>query len=381
MVSLRDKLGVSSNMGEGRQKRLYEKYGVLENPFPPSHKTAGNPHQPLAADEFIDDHIVRFMDDGNSQVIVVTGTQGLGKTNLLEHYERNLPPVLRERGNFYVVRYYTDPEPNFGAVVRRIFQELGVDHLKRIAQEAKDLTSEERADKLRLVNSRELRFAFTELFRYDSNEPKMMEFSKLLLDYLMGLRVYKKHEELGLQHRLETTEAKTQALRDVIYLSHAVGALNGLFLFLDELEKMDLYSKQVTVTFLSSIRALIDALPQHLFLALAMTPDARDRYTRDFPALQGRLQQTADLHPLKTEAEAILLYDFYLTENRKRAFKSSDVEIWQQGDLAPLSETRVKGVFDSLLQDGLKLGVNGVIQRRFLDRLHRDTEMVFSDVS
>lgn len=381
MVSLRDKLGVSSNTGEGRQKRLYEKYGVLENPFPPSHKTAGNPRQPLAADELIDDHVVRFMDDGNSQVLVVTGTQGLGKTNLLEYYEKMLPPILQERGNFYIVRYYTDPEPNFGAVVRRIFQELGVDHLKRVAQEANKLAPEVRAAKLSMVNNRELRFAFTELFRYESNELKMMEFSKLLLDYLMGLRVYKKHEELGLQHRLETTEAKTQALRDVIYLSHEVGALSGLFLFLDELEKIGLYSKQVVTTFLSSIRALIDALPQHLFLALAMTPEARERYTRDFPALQGRLQQIVELHPLKTEEKALTLYHFYLTEMRKRAFKSSVAESWQQGDHPPLSETRVKSLFDALLQEAPRLGIDGVIQRRFLDRLHRDTEMIFSDVT
>ena len=381
MVSLRDKLGVSSNIGEGRQKRLYEKYGVTENPFPPSHKTAGNPRQPLEADEFIDDHIVRFMDDGQSQVLVVTGTQGLGKTNLLEHYGRLLPTVLQERGNFYVVRYYTDPEDNFGAVVRRIFQELGVEHLKRMAQAANKLTPEERAAKLDMVNSRELRFAFKELFRYESNESKMLEFSKLLLDYLMGLRVYKRHEELGLQHRLESTEMKTQALRDVIYLSYEIKALDGLFLFLDELEKIGLYSKQVVTTFLSAIRALIDALPQHLFLALAMTPDARDRYTREFPALQGRLQQTAELHPLKTETEALALYDFYLEENRKRAFKSSVAESWQQGEHPPLSNTRVKTLFEALLQEGARVGVDGVIQRRFLDRLHRDTEMVFSDVN
>lgn len=95
-----------------------------------------------------------------------------------------------------------------------------------------------------------------------------------------------------------------QALRDLIYVSERLRLLEGIVLLIDELEKQDYsHSKPLALRFLLSIRALIDALPERLFLMLAMTPQARTRYLAMLPAMASRLQDTIVLTPLRSEAD------------------------------------------------------------------------------
>jgi hypothetical protein len=66
-------------------------------------------------------------------VVVVEGTQGVGKTNLLNHFEADIRDALSDRDEYYVVRYLADPEKSFDGTIRRLFQELGEDHIKKLA--------------------------------------------------------------------------------------------------------------------------------------------------------------------------------------------------------------------------------------------------------
>ena len=103
-----------------------------------------------------------------------------------------------------------------------------------------------------------------------------------------GLRVLNRHRDLlGVKFRLDTVESKTQAFRDIVYVSVELKILRGIFLLLDELEKQD-YSLSPTpvLRYLSAIRALIDALPTNLFLMMALTPEARRRYFTMLQQLQ-----------------------------------------------------------------------------------------------
>ncbi len=378
-MTLREKLGLPDISNNRRQKNLYETYGVLDNPFPPANKTTGNPHHLTEADEEITQRVKRFWETGNSEVVVVLGTQGAGKTNLLEYYQRELPPLLSEQEHYYVIRYYSDPEPDFSAVVRRVFQELGAEHLKKMAQAAAELPAEKRQKAMALVRVGELREALNSLIRWEDKDLKSVEMSKLFLDYLLGQRIYKRHtDELGVQYRLDSTEARTQALHDVVYFSHAVGCLSGVFLFLDELEKIGGLPTQTTTKYLSAIRALIDALPEHLFLVLAMTPDAHRRYMRDLPALGGRLQNTVELQTLSKEDEALDLYRFYLEEKRADAKQDPITENWQPGQEEPLSTNRIRTEFAAMLKQSPLSALRGVTQRAFLSQLHTMTDKVFS---
>ena len=45
-----------------------------------------------------------------------------------------------------------------------------------------------------------------------------------------------------MDYRLDTVESRTQALRDIVYVSERLGLLKGILLLLDELEKQGLFS-------------------------------------------------------------------------------------------------------------------------------------------
>ena len=377
-MSLRDRLGINNNASPNRRKRLFETYGVLENPFPPASQTMGHPHLVMDADDFIDQQLLEFISDATTRTIVVEGTQGMGKTNLLEYYKRELGEIYSDDEGVYIVRYYADPEPDFGAVVRRIIQEINANHLAQVALELANRDSSERTTLLSEVQSMDLRRAFTIMARL--NGDALFEASQFLLEYLMGLRIYKRHtESVGVQFRLDTTESKTQALHDLVFLSYKLNKFKALFLFLDELEKQGDQATALLSRYLSAIRALIDALPQHMFLILAMTPDARRRYGQMLPALSGRLQDVVRLQPLEKEEVALKLCKFYLDEKRLSDRLEIEATGWQPGSKAILNDERVKAVFNELLEDAPRAAVRGVIPRLFLDRLHREAELAISN--
>lgn len=129
-MSLRDRL---RQQPQTDQKSILDRYGVLSNPFPTSNQTAGNPHYPIPEDSEAEERILSFLRDGRSEVLVVIGTQGVGKTNFLNYLENEINEAKVELDDYYIVRYMADPEPSFDGIIRTILQELGVDHLRKVA--------------------------------------------------------------------------------------------------------------------------------------------------------------------------------------------------------------------------------------------------------
>lgn len=367
-MSLRDKIWKPENVDE--RLRLYEKYGVVANPFPSSSQTSDNPHHALGdADELAEMQIAAFIRDGKSQAVVVEGTQGVGKTNFLNHFESEIRAVCGGFSDYYVVRYLADPETTFDGTIRRLFEALGPDHLHKLADKLRNDNSH-----VRNARSQDVQTAAFNLLGADSNTDKTI---KLMMDWLLGLRVLKPHrEQLGVQFRLDTVESKTAALRDIVEISRSVGILRGIFLLLDELEKQDgVLGPRAVVRYLSAIRAIIDALPNGLFLMIAVTPDALRRYAATLPALRGRLQNRIELSPLKNIDHADKLARFYVDSARATAKRS-----WpgDGGELDILTPAQVKECYEKLKISAEPRGDEGVRQREFLHELHMLAENVIS---
>ena len=299
---LRWKLGIVSD-------RLYDKFGIISNPFPASNQTSANPHHPIDADGEVEKRILTFLRDKRSQVVVVEGTQGVGKTNFLNHFESEIRAALNDLDGYYMVRYQADPEPSFEGTTRRLFEELGAEHLEQLAN---SLRTDPRA--IHEARGHDMRTALRRIAGCPSEEAL-----GLMMQWLLGLRVLKAHRlRLGIQFRLDTVESKTAALRDMIQVSAAAGVLNGVFLLLDELEKQDgVLGPTANMRYLSALRSIIDALPLRLFLMIGITPDALLRYSTALPALRGRLQNQITLMPLTDLNEAIELARFYLNQARR----------------------------------------------------------------
>ena len=269
-MTLRDRIkGVSAR---GAADRLYDAFGIVANPFPASNQTSANPHRPTEADAEVESRIVTFLRDGRSQVVVVEGTQGVGKTNFLNHFEAEIRDAMSELDGYYMIRYLADPEPAFEGTTRRLFEELGTEHLERL----RDSLGSDRKP-IREARGHDMRTALRRLAR--SSDEDVLD---LMMQWLLGLRVLKAHRQsLGVQFRLDTVESRTAALRDLIQVSAAAGVLKGVFLLLDELEKQDgVLGPTAVVRYLSAMRSVVDALPERLFLMIGITPDALRCVTR-----------------------------------------------------------------------------------------------------
>ena len=356
-MSLRDRLREAGGSGSG--DALFDRFGIVENPFPASNQTVGNPHFPGEADEEAEERIIAFFREGASRVVVVEGTQGVGKTNFLNHFESEIRGALRDREGYYIVRYHPDPEASFEGTTRRLFEELDVDHLSRLARRL----GEDGApiEKARGYDMKEA------LRRLRANAG----LAKIMMQWLLGHRLLKVHrQELGVQFRLDTVESKTAALRDMAQVSASAGVLNGIFLLLDELEKQDgVLGPRAVVRYLSALRAVVDALPRGLFMMIAITPDALIRYSGLAPALRGRLEHRIELKPLRSRHAAIRLATFYMKKARRNAAA-------QMGRPAPdratkiVDDTDIEKCYLALKQTAPRQADTGVRQRAFLHELH-----------
>lgn len=363
-MSLRDKIKARNGI-VAPATDLYGLFGVLRNPFPASSQTANNPHYPLPEDEEAESRIVSFLRDGKSQVVVVEGTQGVGKTNFLNHFESEIQEALAELDGYYLVRYLADPEASFEGTIRRLFQELGISHLRTLAACLKEDPA-----LVEVARVQDMRTALHAI-EVDAGDERL----KAIMEWLLGFRLLKFHREnLGVQFRLDTVESKTAALRDLVLVSSEAGILKGIFLLLDELEKQDgVLGPTAVVRYLSAMRAIIDALPNHLFLMIAVTPDAMRRYASALPAFRSRMQNQITLAPLGSLDEAKELAKFYVDYGRAEASKI-EAPARAAGTSELVSSDQIDQIWENLRRLSERRGDTGVRQREFLHQLHTSAE-------
>jgi Cdc6-like AAA superfamily ATPase len=382
-MSLRDKLQIDARPASDPRKMLFEHFGVIDNPFPPAAQPTGHPRlDDNASDGKVISAIREFVRDHTTQVLVIEGTQGIGKTNLLNYYQRELQDLYREDETFYVIRYYPDPEPTFDAIVRRVFQELGSSHLVLIGNALDDLAQEEAEEVLELARGHEVRIMLGKLQAAVGDDDTLELVAETAMEWLVGLRLLNKHRDtLGVQFRLDTVESKTQALRDIVFVSERLKLLKGIFLLLDELEKQDYsLSKTPVLRYLSAIRALIDALPKRLFLMLAITSEARRRYFEMLPAIASRLENRITLLPLRHKTEAVKLARFYEQKAKERAQQSVETQSWRAGNQTLLTSDQINEIFEKAVKASADRGIEGVIHRDLLNRLRVEAEVRLNGV-
>ena len=360
-MSLRDKL---QGIDDDPSRELYQRFGILSNPFPSSNQNTDNPRSPTAADEQAEDRVVTFFRDDTSQVVVIEGTQGVGKTNFLNHFETEVRYALENRPGHYVVKYLPDPEESFDGTTRRLVEELGKEHLDELLEQlAKDPRP------IQAARSGDMRAALEGLVESGDQETK-----RLMMEWLQGVRLLNRHRQvLGVQFRLDTVESKTAALRDLAHVSGEAGVLRGIFLLLDEIEKHgSVLGMRAIMRYLSALRAMVDALPRRLFLMIAVTPDSLSRYSGYYPALRSRLEDRLQLNPLTSASRARKLAQFYLDQARDTAKERKGKPPRSKRHI--LSSGEIEDCFIELEEQAEKRGDKGVRQRELLHRLHQLAE-------
>ena len=224
-----------------RTDSYFETYGVESNPFPSAGQSSGHPRMEDEIDDEFEQRVRSFETDARpSQIVLIEGTQGVGKTNLLNYYQQQFRELYKKDEAFFIIRYYPDPEPSFDSVVRRIFQGLDHAHFERIGRELYNASKEKRDEAKEIARNHDVKLVLNSLENAGSNREELSGLARLALEWFGGLRILNKHREgLGVDYRLDTVESRTQALRDIVYVSEKLGLLKGILLLLDELEKQD----------------------------------------------------------------------------------------------------------------------------------------------
>lgn len=356
-MNLRQRLQRSQVIDTAEQ--LYQKFGIAVNPFPTSSQNLDNPHFRLKADEEVEAQIETFVTNFKSRTLVVEGTQGVGKTNFLKHFETEIQDAVQGISGYYFVRYLADPEASFAGTIRVLFEEFGIEYLSKLSEKLR-----ENRHYVEEARGADMKAALAGLARQEDNESLA-----LFLEWIRGSRVLKSHRTaLGVQFRIDTVELATNALRDLVQVSSSAGCLRGVFLLLDELEKQDgVLAPVAVVRYLSSLRAIIDALSDRLFLMLAITPDALVRYSAALPALRSRLQNSVSLQPLMNSEEARRLAMFYVDTAKSNAqIKFIGVN---GGNTELLSNADAVMCYEELEHRSERRAEVGVRQREYLHEL------------
>ena len=189
-MSLRERMGRAPQGGAAAN--YYETYGVEGNPFPAAGQPSGHPRKEDTIDDEMERRVRNFeSEDRPSQVVVIEGTQGVGKTNLLNYYEHQLREFYGDDEAFYIIRYYPDPEPSFDSVVRRIFQGLDHGHFERIGRALSEETAQARDDAKEIARGHDVRIVLNSLERVGDEPEALSESARLALEWFGGLRILK----------------------------------------------------------------------------------------------------------------------------------------------------------------------------------------------
>ena len=182
---------------------------------------------------------------------------------------------------------------------------------------------------------------------------------------------------MGVSFRLDTVESRTAILRDYVLLSTKLEVLSGIFLLLDELEKQaGVLGPRAVVRYLSALRAIIDALPKHLFMIVAITPDAMRRYSSALPAFRSRLENQVRLSSLSDLNSARRLAEFYLDYARMEASGNAKGE----AERSLITDDEIEAAFERASMASKRRGDEGVRQREFLNLLHDIAERKIQEI-
>ena len=220
------------------------------------------------------------------------------------------------------------------------------------------------------------------------SDVRLAKCARLARSWIAGAPVTERHRAvLGVRSRRYELDTRMRALRDAVYVSARLRLLDGIVLLIDELEKPghSLAREPVLLSLVPMI-ALLEALPERLFLMVAMTPKARERNLMllederhllgvGFGGQQERwLQDRVSLSPIMYPREADRLFEFYVSRAREAAQSSPMMAGEDPGTSEMFGAAEVKSLFRRMRERSEKRGIEGVTPRDFLHTLHEEWE-------
>ncbi len=340
----------------------YEKYFLLENPFPGYGETNFN----VCSDQdAIKKEFVQILGNFSSEAkrLRINGENGAGKTNILRYFEQLTNEARRSKRikNFYPIYVYAPGESYFdihGQIVDKLAEAFLGDLLTKLQSDSSQidrlLSTVKPARELLMVIKTITQPNQTEFFGQEERQ------EDAFIRWLKG-------QKLSAADKKPLTEVGTP-LVDITNPSLAIRFLHGLLTVLKELRLCDgiilLFDEFEEIftelprarqsRYAQDLRHLLDTLKESVFFVIATISEPKD--LGQYPAIERRLGNTVELQPIDSLDLAIEYVLDYLKSGRDKYEAYSEMpeeqlEEDRSQQLAPLTPEIVEEEYLSLKKE------------------------------
>lgn len=311
---------------EPQELNPYEKYFLLENPFPGHGETSSDvcTDQDELKKEFVYS-LKNFSTDAKR--LRINGESGAGKTNILRYFEKLTNEARRNKRieNIHPI-YVFAPGESYSDIHGQIIDKLSELFLGDLFEQLKsnpkkiDTLSEDIRPASELLAVIKTLVEPNSLFTIYSERERHKD---ALIRWLKG-------QKLSAADKKLLTRIGEKPISDITSLSLAIrflsglldvlkelGLCDGIVLLFDEFEEIfEGLSRPRQSRYAQDLRHLFDTLKESVFFVTATTPNPRD--LAQYPAIERRLGNAAALQPINSLELAVEYVSDYLDDGRDK---------------------------------------------------------------
>jgi hypothetical protein len=368
--------------GESQVPNPYQNFSLVVNPFP----SYGQFIEGVSVgQEQIKQEFARLLQelyrDQHSRRMVITGTTGAGKTNLLRDFEARIKGVRLP----YV--FINQPQSGYLEIHRQMISQLGALFYHGLY----DAEFEDKVDFKRLPAeiaglNPELVTALDRMSPYQRNAQlsllgPSLQTLQTLDAWLQGAKLSPTEKKRLGGVTADVGKSSTVAIKllgDLIRIFRYAGLFKGLVILLDEFEQIFVSgSKQDQARYAQDIRNLVDTLAEGIIFVIATSP-LSDDLKQISPALFRRLGESLMIEPIRSPEEALSYAAAYVEHGRRKFEAEMERQVVLPPNCAeednlyfPLSRSEIVGIYEGLRQQS-----GNVIPGNFLPELNRKVYQV-----
>ena len=384
---------VREELSQKAPENPYEDFYLLSNPFPSIGEFYGIcVDQKEVKGEF--KRVLReFNLDVQRQIMMMIGTTGAGKTNLLRFLEQTIRswqepnPENKAITDLFTV-YVEQTQGNYLEIHRQIISQFAEMFFTKFFSEVRQrkINLSKLSTELPGTNP-ELIQALVQIVYRDSgqlslddvlNQAPEPQSYRILNNWLQGTKLLASEKKILGNVSTEVGKSSTVAIKflsDLVKIFLHVGIFKGVIIFIDELEEMfSGLTPTSQAQYAQDLRNLFDGHPKGIVFVVATAP-ITERLQNISPALQRRLGPGVQIAPISDEDIALKYARSYIELGRRKFEDKTNREISLPKDCPevdlpyyPLTEGQVKGVYNKLTG---RYGPENVIPGSLLPELNR----------
>lgn len=372
---------------ESQEPNPYEKYFLLENPFPGHGETSSDvcTDQDDLKNKFVYS-LQNFSSDAKR--LRINGESGAGKTNILRYFERLTDEARRNKliGNIHPI-YVFAPGESYYDIHGQIIDKLSELFLGDLFEQLK--SNPKRIDTLSedIRSAAEFLVVIKALVKPNSLFTIYGERHKdALIRWLKGKKLSAADKKLLTGEKpisdITSLSLAIRFLSGLLAVLKELGLCDGIVLLFDEFEEIfEGLSRPRQSRYAQDLRHLFDTLKESVFFVIATVPEPKD--LGQYPAIERRLGNAAALQPIDSLELAVEYVSDYLTSGRdkyERYLKEHEKQSQQDRPkhLEPLKPQIVEEEYGLLKKEveEAKLDIlPGYFLPRMKERIKREVEL------